>query len=88
MRGSFLRAKIIKSYVYLSVILWYPTLQVSPGQFTVFDSVFYAMYSSPQTFTVYQTLAIFLLAIFCSVFYWLAANYIGTYFPEIQEIFY
>ena len=60
----FLRAKIIKSYVYLSVILWYPTLQVSSGQFTVFDSIFYAIYSIPQSFTVYQTLAISLLAIF------------------------
>ena len=65
----FLRAKIIKSYVYLSVILWYPTLQVSSGQFTVFDSSFYAVYSIPQTFKVYQTLAIFLLAIFFAMFF-------------------
>ena len=39
-------------------------LQVSSGQFTVFHCIFYAVYSIPQTFTVYQTLAIFLLAIF------------------------
>ena len=53
MRGPFLWAKIIKSYVYLSVILWYSTLQISSGQFTVFDPIFYAVYSMPQTSTVY-----------------------------------
>ena len=52
----FLRAKIIKSYVYLSVILWYPTLQVSFVLFTVMNSGFIVGYSIPQTFTVYQTL--------------------------------
>ena len=41
-------AKIIKSYVYLSVILWYPTLQVSSGQFTVFDSIFMLFIPSPK----------------------------------------
>ena len=48
MRGPFLRAKIIKSYVYLSVILWNPTLQVYSGQFTVFDSIFMLFISSPN----------------------------------------
>ena len=49
---------------------------------------FFVRYSIPQRFTVYQTLAASLLAIvFWQVFYWLAANYILTYFPEIQKIF-
>ena len=62
--GPFLRAKIIKSYVYLSVILWYPTLQISFALSTVLNSSFFVGYSFPQTFTVYQTLAISLLAVF------------------------
>ena len=45
-------------------------------------------FSIPQTFTVYQTLAISLLVMFFwQDFHWLAANYILTYFPEIQKIF-
>ena len=60
--GPFLRAKIIKSYVYFSVILWYPTLQVSSVQFTVLFIRLFIEYSFPQTFRVYQTLAISLLA--------------------------
>ena len=67
-QGSFLRAKVIKSYVYLSVILWYPTLQVSFALFTILNSIFFVGYSFPQTFTVYQTLAISLLAIFLANF--------------------
>ena len=63
-RGPFLRAKIIKSYVYLSVILWYPNLQVSSVQFSIFFIGLFIKYSIPQTFTVYQTLAISLLAVF------------------------
>ena len=58
----FLRAKIIKSYIYLSFILWYPSPQVSFALFTVLNSGFFVRYSIPQTFAVYQTLAISLLA--------------------------
>ena len=70
------------------VILWYPTLQVSSGQFTVFDSILYTVYSTPPILTVYQTLAIFLLAIFFgkiwaflgvnSTFCWLGDGFIQT----------
>ena len=55
---------MIKSYVYLSVILWYPNLQISSVQFTVLFVRLFIEYSIPQTFTVYQTLAISLLAMF------------------------
>ena len=48
----FLRAKIIKSYVYLSVILWYPTLQVSFALFTVLNSRFFVGYSLLVVFLV------------------------------------
>ena len=65
----FLRAKIIRSYVYLSVIPWYPTLQVSFVLFTVLYSSFFIKYSIPQTFTVYQILAISLLAMFLVSFW-------------------
>ena len=64
----FLRAKIIKSYVYLSVIFWYPNLQDSSVQFSVFVTGLFIEFSIPQTFTVYQTLAISLLAILRQVF--------------------
>ena len=47
-----------------SVILWYTNLQISSVQFTVLFVRFFASYSIPQTFTVYQTLAISLLAVF------------------------
>ena len=43
----FLRAKIIKSCVYLSVILWYPTPQVSFALFTVLNSVFFCQLFLP-----------------------------------------
>ena len=66
--GPFLRAIIIKNYVYLFVILWYPTLQVSFIVFTVLYSSFFVNYSIPQTFTVYQTLAVSLLAMFFGKF--------------------
>ena len=75
-KRPFLRAKIIKNYVYLSVMLWYRTLQVSFVLFTVLNSSFFVGYSLPNTFTVYQTIAISLLAVFLATFYWLAANYI------------
>ena len=54
----FLRVKIIKSYVYFSVILWYPNLQVSSVQFTVVLFKFLIKHLIPQTFTVYQDIAI------------------------------
>ena len=63
-----LRVKIIKSDVYLSVILWYPTIQVSFALFTVLNSGYFVNSSIPQTFTVYQTLAISLLAVFFAKF--------------------
>ena len=44
----FLRAKIIKSYVDLSVILWYPTLQVSFVLFTLLYSGFLSGIPSPK----------------------------------------
>ena len=68
--GPLLRTKIIICYVYLSVILWYPTLQVSFALFTVLNSSFFVGYSFPQTFTVYQTLAISLLAIIFGGNFW------------------
>ena len=86
-QGPFLRAKIIKSYVYLSVILWYPTLQVFSGQFTVFDSIFMPFIPSPNHSQCIKPLQ-YLLAVFLQSFYWLAPYYILTYFPEIQKIFY
>ena len=61
---SFFRAKIFKSYVYLSVILWYPNLQISSVQFSEFFVRLFIEYSIPQTFRVYQTIAISLLAVF------------------------
>ena len=67
--GPFLRAKIIKSYVYLSVILWVSTLQVSFALFTVLNYGFLLGIPSPKTFTVYQTLAISLLAMFFGDFF-------------------
>ena len=51
----------------LSVILWYPTLQVSFALFTLLNSSYFVGYSFPQTFTVYETLAISLLAVFFGV---------------------
>ena len=48
----------------LSVILWYPTVQVSFVLFTLLYSSFFVGYSIPQTFTMYQILAISLLAMF------------------------
>ena len=58
----FIGPKIIKSYVYFSVILWYPNLQVSSVQFTVFFIWLLNEYFFPQTYTVYQNIAISLLA--------------------------
>ena len=70
-----------------SASLWYRNLQVSSVQFTgVFIGLFID-YSFPQTFTVCQNFAIYLLAVFLLSFYWLAANYILTYCTEIQQIF-
>ena len=82
----FLRAKIIKSYVFLSVILWCPNLQVTSVQFSVFVIRLFIEYSIPQTFSVSNPCNIS-LGHFLVSFYWLAANYILTYFPEIQQIF-
>ena len=46
--GPLVRAKIIKSYVHLSVILWYPNLQVSSVQFTILFIGLFIKYSIPQ----------------------------------------
>ena len=80
----FLRAKIIKSYVYLSVILWYPTLQVSSVHFTVLFSGFFNRVFIPQCIKPLQYLH---CLGFFRVLYWLVANYILTYCLEIQQIF-
>ena len=80
----FLRAKITKSYVYLSVILWYPTLQVSFVLFTLLYSSFFVGYSIPKHSQCIKPLHYLCWPCFWQVFYWLAANYILTYFPEIQ----
>ena len=61
----FLKDKIIKSYVYFSVIFWYPDLQVS---FTILLFELLIENSIPQIFTVYQDIAIFLLAEFLTGF--------------------
>ena len=47
-QGPVLRAKIIKSYVYLSVILWSPTPQVSFALFTVLNFGFFVSYCFPK----------------------------------------
>ena len=51
-----------------SVILWYANLQISSLQFTVLFVGLFVGYSIPQTFTVYQTLAISQLAVFFGKF--------------------
>ena len=47
-QGPFLRAKIIKSYVYLSVFPWYSTPQVSFALFTVLNSSFFCQLFHPS----------------------------------------
>ena len=67
-----------------------PNLQVSSVQFTVFFIRLFIEYSFPQTFTVYQNIAISLLAMFGELFtgllltiFWDIVLKINRYFPDL-----
>ena len=60
----------------LSVILWYPTLQVSFALFTVLNSGFFVSHSIPQNIHSVSNPCNIYWPCFWRVFYWLAANYI------------
>ena len=79
--GPFLRAKIIKCYVYLFVILWYPTLQVSFALFTVLNSSFLSVIPSLKHSQCIKPLQYLCWPCFLASFL-LACN-----FPVIQKIF-
>ena len=55
--------------------------------FCVCYQVIYRVFHPPDIHSVSNPCNISLGHLFWQVFYWLAANYILTYFPEIQQIF-
>ena len=91
-QGPFLRAKIIKSYVYLSVILWYPTLQVYFALFTVLNSSFFCrLFLPPNIHSVLNPCSISVGHFFGEFLGFLALNHIlcqlGGQFQIGQDCF-
>ena len=69
--------KIIKSYVYLLVILWYPTLQVSFSLFTLLNSSFFCqLFLPPNIHSVSNSCNISVDHVFGKFLGFLALNHI------------